>query len=151
MANPGGGFHGEKSVAQLKPLALDVDAFFRRGGFHGEKSVAQLKRIGRGRYRTSRSWFPRRKIRGPIEAPTSGIARCISRRGFHGEKSVAQLKQVLYRLDPPGSFRFHGEKSVAQLKPAQVCSNDHPGRWFPRRKIRGPIEAFAHSTHKVGL
>ena len=41
--------------------------------------------------------FPRRKIRGPVEAATDGTVVSKDMQRFHGEKSVAQLKQVLAR------------------------------------------------------
>jgi len=61
-------FHGEKSVAQLKPVDTAGGHRILVLYFHGEKSVAQLKLRDFWLARLKEPSFPRRKIRGPIEA-----------------------------------------------------------------------------------
>jgi len=109
-------FHGEKSVAQLKHQTVFID-LARYAHFHGEKSVAQLKHIFSPCFSPLPAGFPRRKIRGPIEARSSFHHKQKTAAHFHGEKSVAQLKRWFISLSLHHvSVHFHGEKSVAQLK-----------------------------------
>src|SRR5439155_16396016 len=102
---------------------------------------AQLKHTCRMRALRAGFAFPRGNCRGPIEG-TSACSLRSSLASFPRKNVVAQLK-LAPLLHNFGAFAcFHGETAVAQLKFGGLGQHPLGPLGFPRRKCRGPIEAW---------